>query len=255
MHPSASWWLSAAFVVIAGVVAVLFAVGNVVASQRLAENAGARRRVAAMSVAGVLAWMAATGGAAASGLLARSDVRPPPMAFVFVAMFAVAFGVALSRPGARLARGLPLAALVAAQAFRLPLELAMHEAARQGIMPNRMSFTGANFDIVTGALAIPVAIAIARHENARWLVALWNALGALLLANVLVNAFLATPFVHAFGTDPRDVNTFVAYFPFVWLPTVCVAAAIVGHVVVARRLVFDARARGELKSAARHRTG
>jgi hypothetical protein len=151
------------------------------------------------------------------------------------ASFAVALAIALSRVGARLAQ-LPLAALVGVQAFRLPLELAMHEAARQGVMPERMSFGGANFDIVTGALAIPLAIALARGFRGRALVLAWNILGAALLANVLVNAVLATPMVHAFGTSPRDLNTFVAYFPFVWLPSVMVVAALVGHIVIARRL-------------------
>lgn len=243
MHPQASGGLSLAFAAVAIAVASLFVYGNFAAGEALGEPASAKRRAGTLAAIGAVAWMAITGGAALAGALARFDARPPPFVVMFVATLAVALGVGLSRVGGRLARGLPLAALVGAQAFRLPLELAMHEAARQGVMPERMSFGGVNFDIATGALAVPLAVALARGAVARALVVAWNALGALLLANVVANAILATPMIHAFGTDPRDVNTFVAYFPFVWLPTVMVAAAIAGHVIVARRLALDGRVR------------
>ena len=42
------------------------------------------------------------------------------------------------------------------------------------------------------------------------------------------------PFVQAFG--PEQVNAWVAYVPFVYLPGVMVAAALVGHVLVIRKL-------------------
>ena len=60
--------------------------------------------------------------------------------------------------GRRFADKLPLVALIGFQAFRLPLELVMHRAAAAGIMPNVMMFTGYNFDIVTGATALPLAL-------------------------------------------------------------------------------------------------
>jgi hypothetical protein len=255
MHSSAPLAISLSFVVIAVTVAALFVAGNAAAARRLGETASARRRLTLRIALATFAWMAATAAAAASGVLARFDARPPPFLLLMVATFAMALAVALSRVGSRLARGLPLAALVGVQAFRLPLELAMHVAARAGVMPERMSFTGANFDIVTGALAIPVALIVARSQGrstpARVLVLAWNVVGFALLANVLVNAVLATPMIHAFGTDPRDLNTFVAYFPFVWLPAVLVAAALAGHVIVARKLLLHATSAAPSSSPSR----
>jgi hypothetical protein len=45
---------------------------------------------------------------------------------------------------------MPLLTLVGLQSFRLPLQLALHRAAEQGIIPVQLSYSGYNFDIVTG---------------------------------------------------------------------------------------------------------
>jgi hypothetical protein len=186
-------------------------------------------------------WMALTGGAAASGLLARFDLRPPPMAFMFVVTVGLALGLGLSRVGDTFARGLPLAVLVGLQGFRFPLELVMHAAAREGTMPHEMSFTGLNFDIVTGLSAL-LLLSLARPggDLPRGLVWAWSVLGSFLLANIGCVAVLASPMIQAFGSDPAHVNRWVVHFPFVFLPTVLVACAVFGHVVVFRALAIRA---------------
>jgi NADH:ubiquinone oxidoreductase subunit 6 (subunit J) len=65
----------------------------------------------------------------------------------------------------------------------------------------------------------------------------WNALGIGLLAGIVVIAVASTPALHAFGREPSALNTFVAYVPFVWLPSVLVVGAIVGHIAITRRLL------------------
>ena len=180
--------------------------------------------------------MGLTAAAAARGALAHFDARPPPILALFVALFAVSAAVSFSRVGGRLAEGLPVALLGGAQSCRLPLELLLHEAAREGVMPVQMSFAGWNFDIVTGATAVVVASLAATGRAPRTLILAWNEMGTALLAAILGIALASTPAIHAFGAEPRELNTFVAYFPFVWLPSVCVVAACIGHVVLFRKL-------------------
>jgi len=225
------------FAVLAICVAILFVFGNWVASRRLGDDPRVANGIAARALAGVVTWMMLTAAAAASGVLARFDLRPPPIAALFLAVFAVSSAIGFTRAGDRLARGLPLAALVGFQGFRLPLELVMHQAAHDGLMPAQMSFTGWNFDIVTGILAIALAVLIGLRRAPRALIVAWNALGIALLAVILGLALASTPTIHAFGEDARAVNTFVAYVPFVWLPAVLVVAAIVGHIVITRKLL------------------
>jgi hypothetical protein len=126
-------------------------------------------------------------------------------------------------------------------AFRVPLELVMHEAAASGTMPPQMTYTGLNFDIVTGSTAILVALLAAYGAAPRWLIAAWNLLGSLLLLNIMAIAVASLPMFRAFGDDAAHVNSWVAYFPFVWLPASLVASALFGHAVLWRKLVRDAR--------------
>jgi hypothetical protein len=197
---------------------------------------------AGVATAGLIAWMALTGALAASGALARVDVVPPPMALLIVAVLALSLAVGLSRVGGALARAVPLAALVGVQAFRLPLELVMHRAAEAGIMPPELSYSGYNFDIVTGAGALllggAMAAGVAVPRAAIWA---WNLWGFWCLAAIVVIAVTTSPMVRLFGDDPRHVNTWVLYFPYVWLPAVLVVIALAGHVVVTRALLADRR--------------
>lgn len=188
-------------------------------------------------VIAVSVWLALTAALAASGWLARFDLRPPPLMLFFAVSFTLAAVLGFSPLGSRFSSGLPLWILIGAQGFRLPLELVMHEAARAGTMPAQMSFSGSNFDIITGATALIVAWLESRRLAPRWLLWGWNALGSILLINIITIAITSMPLFHAFGTEPRQLNTWVAYFPFVWLPTVLVVAAIFGHILITRRLL------------------
>ena len=79
---------------------------------------------------------------------------PPPIMLLLVAMLLVVTATFFSRVGARFTT-LPLWILVGSQVFRLPLELVMHRASDVGLMPVQMSFSGWNFDILSGLLAVP----------------------------------------------------------------------------------------------------
>jgi hypothetical protein len=118
----------------------------------------------------------------------------------------------------------------------------MHRAASDGLMPVQMSFSGRNFDILTGLFAIPVAILAARERAPRGLIVVWNLVGSLLLANIVSIAVASLPMFAAFGPD--RLNTWVADPPYVWLPGVLVPAALFGHILTWRKL-----ARGLLRRA------
>lgn len=193
-------------------------------------------------------WLTLLALLATSGLLSRLDLRPPPMAFLFVASVGMGFALGVSRIGGWLASGLPLSLLVGWHAFRLPLELVMHRAATDGLMPKVMSFSGYNFDILSGSTALVLSLVLARRSLPRAVLIAFNLLGITLLFVIAGVALLSAPFVRAFGDT--EVNTWVAYFPYVWLPGVLVAGAILGHVVLTRRLWSDARAERALSERA-----
>ena len=225
---------TAAFVVIPVLLAATFVCGIAVAWRRAGATSSNTLRVTLTSATATAAWMAVTWWLAASGELRNWDRTPPPFAVLIVAILVLAFAVAFSRLGIRLAHFIPLWILVATQAFRLPLELAMHAMANRGVMPEQMTYTGRNFDIVTGATAIIVAALVASGHGGRRLVAAWNFLGLVLLTNVVVVAILSTPPIRYFGAE--RMNVWVTYAPFVWLPAILVTAAFTGHLVILRAM-------------------
>lgn len=233
MHPTASPFVQAAMLIVVLGVVGLFVTGEAYAARRLGRSVTS---AVVLALGGSLIWMGLTGGLAVSGVLARFDVRPPPLAFLFAGTVALGIALGVSRVGGRIAQGLPLHVLVLAQGFRLPLELVMHAAAAEGTMPRVMSYGGYNFDIVTGASALLVG-ALLKRGAPRTLAIAWNALGVVLLGVIIMVALLSSPLVRAFGDD--QLNTWVAYVPFVWLPSILVACAIAGHIVVWRRLAIE----------------
>jgi hypothetical protein len=220
---------------IAAALVALFVWANRRAAARLGLDPR-RRTLAAAALAG--GWCALQAALAGSGLLARFDARPPPLALFLVAVFAGALALGASRFAAPLVQAFgpgQVNAWVAHLPFVfLPLEWVMHEAARAGVMPSLLSFSGWNFDVVTGTLALPVAALVAIGRAPRWLVPAWNAFGLAALAMIAAIAVGTAPFVQAFG--PGQVNAWVAHLPFVFLPGVMVVAALFGHVLVIRQL-------------------
>jgi hypothetical protein len=103
-----------------------------------------------------------------------------------------------------------------------------------------MTFSGRNFDILTGLSAILVAWLAARGKLGRKGVLAWNLAGVALLGNIVVVAVLSLPAPwRAFPNDPP--NELVLHFPYVYIPALFVMAALAGHLLVFRKLAREAR--------------
>lgn len=228
-----------AFVVLPVLLVALLSVGVWRAWRRDGQTAARSARATLLVLIGAAIWMTVTWMVASSGALRNWNATPPPFALLIVSVLLLGGRLAFSTLGARLARHIPLAALVAVQAFRFPLEMAMHRLAERGIMPMQMTYTGLNFDIVTGITAVLVGGLAATGRVGRNVVLAWNVLGMVLLTNIVVIAILSVPRIHAFGED--QVNVFVTFTPFVWLPAVLVLAALAGHLIIFRATLRDAR--------------
>lgn len=222
-----------------GAIAILVAIAFVAIVTR------GRRSTAVYKVAAIVALvMTVSALLAASGVLARTDLTPPPMAIMIGSVFAMAFVVGFSRLGRLMAADIPLVALIGLQMFRLPLELVMHHAANVGIMPHALSYSGYNFDILTGIAAVILFALIKLGVNVPLVVIwLWNLLGIYCLIAIAMIAIATSPMVHALGTEPHSLNTWVLHVPYVWLPVVLVTVAMISHIVITRQLLSVKRAR------------
>ena len=227
-----------AFVVIPFLLLAALMFATVAAWQRSGASLSAMWWTTILVGVAAVGWMETTWMLAERGVFQHWDRTPPPFAFLVAGIVIISCAIAFSDLGTRVARFVPLWILVAVQAFRLPLELAMHAMYERGIMPREMSYSGRNFDIVTGATAIVVAALVATGRGGKGIVAAWNVLGFALLINVVTVAILGTPRFRYFGED--RLNVWVTYTPFVWLPAVMVVAALAGHLIIFRALGMKA---------------
>jgi hypothetical protein len=198
---------------------------------RTAPDSRAGWRRVAVAAAAFALVMVVTGALASSGLLAADPLWVPayPIATVFVVLF-LGFG----RPGAAMAAAVAPVYWVLFQGFRLPLEIVLHSWARAGTIPVQMTWSGQNFDIVSGLLALAVGAAWLTRPKATWLGVVAHIVGLALLLNVgrIVLLSLPTP-LRAFEGAPLLLPFHV---PYTWIVPFAVGAALFGHVVGLRAI-------------------
>jgi hypothetical protein len=184
----------------------------------------------------LLVMVVVPGFLARTGALDRYTPLPAPALLIIAALLLLMVALALSGFGGRIAAVVPLSWLVGYQVFRVAVEWTLHRLYLEGIVPVQMTYAGRNFDILTGLSAAVLAIMLRRSSSApRLTVLLWNLTGLALLANIVTIAALSTPVpFRRFLNDPP--NLLPSTFPFVWLPTFLVPAALFGHLVVFRAL-------------------
>jgi hypothetical protein len=188
-----------------------------------------RGRVLTLTVIGLFGWLAAITALVASGRMPSLPLGGLP--FFFLPILVVTTAAALSPFGGKIAATVPLAALVGFQAFRLPLELVLHSWASQGTIPVTMTWSGQNWDIVSGIIALIAAPLAGRYPVAARVA---NIVGLALLVNVMRVAVLSSPVPFGWGQQPPLL--LAMHLPYAFIGPVCVGGALFGHLVLTRKL-------------------
>jgi hypothetical protein len=230
---------TAAFVAILIALCVAFVAAVARAGRERGEPHARTRAVTWRAALGLAAWVALMSAVSMSSLLERQVTPPPLMAFLFVSQLVAAIA-AFSPLGTRLL-ALPLAYLVGFQLFRLPLEFVLHDWVAQGTLPRQMTFDGGdNYDIVSGALALPAALCAWKWPERRAPIWLFNIIGFALLLNVGRVAATSSPVpFRTYLDDPPVLLAF--HFPYGLIVPLCVGGALFGHLLVFRALFSAAR--------------
>lgn len=214
-----------AFLAICAAVVAVFHGGIWVSALR--EPADPLRRTFLVAI-GTAAWLSAIVFVVQTGEL-RGDQRR--LLLFAGAMNAVCLGVGFSPIGRWLSL-LPLPALVAFQGFRLPLELVLHSWVAQGVIPATMTWSGRNWDIVSGILAL---IAVPLCRRSRFWAWLANGVGLVLLANVMRVAVLSSPVSFGWPVEPK--LELIYHVPYALIVPVCIGGALIGHLALTRALL------------------
>jgi len=178
---------------------------------------------------GILLWAFAFSLISLSGIL---DKKPFPI--LPLMMFAMIFGVILfihSKVGRQLSVSLSVFQLIAFQSFRFPLELVLHRWSNEGVIPETMTWTGRNFDIISGLFALIVLPWVSRSKPLAWT---FNIIGLMLLINVCRVAILSSPLPFSWHTNPPLL--LAMHFPYNLILPICVSGALAGHIILTHKL-------------------
>jgi len=214
-----------AFIAICGAVVAAFFAGIWTSARRQSVSPSRRMLIA---IIGTVLWLGAVLVIVGNGWL-RGD--PRRVLFFGVAMSVVSLAIGLS-PVGRWLSILPLPALVAFQGFRLPLELVLHSWVNQGVIPATMTWTGRNWDIISGIVAVIAAPLSKRSKLWGWIA---NAVGLVLLANVARVAVLSSPV--SFGWPVLPKLELIYHVPYALIIPVCIGGALIGHLALTRALL------------------
>ncbi len=186
------------------------------------------------SLGGIALWLGLAARLVATGW---TEAVPVHLLIVGTTMMLGSLILGLSPAGKWIALACPTAWLLAFQGFRLPLELVLHSWVHQGVIPQTMTWTGSNCDIVSGIAALMLAPFCSRSRAAAWL---GNIVGIVLLLNVGRVAILSAPVPFGWtGVNPRLLLPF--HLPYAFIVPVCVGGALAGHVILTRALLLRSR--------------
>ena len=185
-------------------------------------------------IAAFTVWVASATALGAGGMLANATLRPPAIVYVFVPTVALVAFLARSRAGAVVASSFPLALLMGAESIRIVVELVLERLWHAGQLPRMLTFHGANFDILIGLSAPVVATLYARRLLGARAALIWNIVGILSLANVVVRNVLTSPAIHVVSSEVP--NAAIGSFPYSFIPTLIVPLALLLHVLAIRSL-------------------
>lgn len=177
-----------------------------------------------------LAVMALFSLAAMTGIAERNPRLFAPILMVLLIGSGMIF--AFSRSAGHLIEQTSMLWLIGLQGLRLPLELILHQWANLGTVPQTMTWTGSNFDILSGFVALVSLPFLQRMPRLAWVPQL---IGSVLLLNVLRVVVLSSPLPFAWPLD-RPLQL-MFHFPYVLIAPGFVLPALVLHILAFRKLV------------------
>jgi hypothetical protein len=179
---------------------------------------------------GLLLWFTLTGLLSHLEFFTKFDAIPPRFPILIVVPFAAMFFLLRNKTVKKLITHIPHHWPVYLQIFRIPMELILWAMFIEYIIPVQMTFEGANFDVLTAVVAIPVGFAIQKGILSKRGIIAYNIFGIVLVTTIVIIALLSAPLpFQQFFNHPH--NTMIAYLPFVWLPAFVVPIAYFMHFV------------------------
>jgi hypothetical protein len=212
--------------------------GQKYALNRLRYPLSRKRKLLYFTTAGILCWLGILGMLSFLGFFQKFDTVPPKIFLAVLPTVVLTLILVFSKSFFRLLTQIPPAWLVYIQSFRIVMELILWIGLLGGFVPFQMTFEGFNLDIVLGITALMAGyVFFARGRFRRLEAFLWNVFGIILLINIVFISVVSTPSAfRIFFNEPA--NTFIAYFPFIWIPGFIVPFALAMHLFSIKQVIY-----------------
>lgn len=168
------------------------------------------------------------------------DMFPPFIAlFGTIPTFITIALLFVTKKGRVFIDALPTKHLTQIHLVRIPVEIMFYLLLLQKAIPQIMTFTGFNFDILAGlSVIIILYLAFKKRTLSNKALLTWNIISLLLLINIIVIAVLSAPTpMQVFGLEQPNIA--ILHFPYSFLPTFIAPLVLLSHLIVIRRLVLN----------------
>ena len=190
-------------------------------------------------LAGLVIWLGLLGLAAAVGVFADFEKKPPLILFVPFSMLTVVAIFARSALSLQMIKAIPHTWLIFPQVFRIVMEIILWLLFIHHAWAKQLTFEGYNFDILAGITAPIFSYFILKKKaDAMSRAIIWNFFGLFLLTTIVTMAIGSAPVPFRFLMF-EPANTVIARFPFIWLPGFVVPFAYLLHFLSLRKLFYD----------------
>lgn len=250
MHPQIPLYISAVFIVLTLALFYLFMNGFKYALDRTRYLNEKKNRIFLLVPTAVVIWLILTALFAFFGFFNDFSALPPRVFLIVAPMFIFIAVIVFSGAIDIFLLSVRPTWLINMQSFRILVEVILWLLYIYHIAPVQMTFEGRNYDVLVGLSAPLIAYLGFRKGSSNYMVGLiWNLCGLALLFNIVVISVLSSPGkLRYFMNEPA--NTFVTYYPYIWLPGFLVPLALFLHLASIRQLILKARYGGKRKESA-----
>lgn len=166
---------------------------------------------------------------------AQFNSFPPPIMKAMVIILILTVLICVSPWAKRMVTASSWRSLIGMQSFRVMPEILLVMMYHDGLVPVQMTWDGRNWDMMTALLSIVLAAVWPRLKRPRLWATIHTLVGLGTLTNILAIAILSMPTPYRYFMN-EPANTHVTEFPYIWLPTIHVFAALLIHGLTLRKL-------------------
>lgn len=203
---------------------------------RLEVDTPKRRQFRWYITGGFVIWLVLLGLLSFGGFFREFSTLPPRILIAIIPPIVLTIWLMFSESFGNILRVIPLSWPIYIQSFRILMELFLWMGYQGGFVPEQMTFEWLNHDIIVGITA-PMAgfVFFGRNRYRRFEAIIWNIFGIILLAIIVFISTVSTPSpLRIFMNDPA--NTFMAEFPYIFIPGFIVPFALAMHLFSLRQL-------------------